>query len=130
MTLTAETQRRHAKETYNAYLADCPARQVLEVFTTKWTTLILYQLSHQPLRHSQLRTRIQGASQKMLTSTLRSLERDGLISREVKQAMPPHVEYSLTPLGVGLIPILDTMKAWAGSHFDQVVQSRQDYDFG
>jgi DNA-binding HxlR family transcriptional regulator len=103
---------------------------VLGVFTTKWTTLILYQLSSQPLRHSQLQTQIQGASQKMLTSTLRSLERDGLIRREVKQAMPPHVEYSLTPLGASLIPILDTMKAWAESNFDEVVQSRQDYDFG
>lgn len=124
MTFTAHQKRETAKEAYNVYLSECPARRLLDIFTTKWTTLVLAQLADSTLRHSQLRRRIPGASQKMLTETLRLLERDGLVSREVKQVYPPHVEYSLTPLGESLMPIVWHMKSWAEANMDEVEQHR------
>lgn len=124
MTLTFEERRRLAKDTYTAYLAECPARQLLDMFSTKWTTLVLYQLTDGPLRHSELRRRIPGASQKMLTETLRLLERDGIVEREVKQVYPAHVEYSLTALGESMLPIFSQMKAWAEQNMDEVHRRR------
>lgn len=124
MTLTFEERRQMAQDTYAAYLAECPARQLLDMFSTKWTTLVLYQLNDGPLRHSELRRRIPGASQKMITETLRSLERDGIIVREVKQVYPAHVEYSLTALGESMLPIFSQMKIWAEQHMDEVERHR------
>lgn len=124
MTLTFEERRQMAQDTYTAYLAECPARQLLDMFSTKWTTLVLYQLNDGPLRHSELRRRIPGASQKMITETLRSLERDGIIVREVKQVYPAHVEYSLTPLGESMLPIFSQMKIWAEQNMAEVERNR------
>lgn len=124
MTLTFEQRRQMASDTYAAYLAECPARKLLDMFSTKWTTLVLYQLSDEPLRHSELRRRIPGASQKMITETLRLLERDGIVVREVKQVYPAHVEYSLTALGESMLPIFSQMKVWAEQHMDEVERHR------
>ncbi|MGB7236679.1 MAG: helix-turn-helix domain-containing protein [Rhodococcus sp. (in: high G+C Gram-positive bacteria)] len=82
--------------------AACPTRQVVGRIGDKWSLLVLYALSPGTLRFSQLRTRIEGVSQKMLTQTLRTLERDGLVSRQIYACVPPKVEYSLTPLGPSL----------------------------
>lgn len=125
MTLTADQQRAAAKDAYASYLAECPSRQVLDIIGAKWVTLILLPLAEGPKRHSQLRARIAGASQKMLTETLRLLERDGLVAREVKQVFPAHVEYSLTPLGESLMPILWHMKDWAEVNMAEVEAHRR-----
>ncbi|MEF3402850.1 winged helix-turn-helix transcriptional regulator [Agromyces sp. CCNWLW203] len=125
MTLTAEQQRAAAKDAYASYLAECPSRQVLDILGAKWATLVLLPLAEGPKRHSQLRARIAGASQKMLTETLRLLERDGFVAREVKQVFPAHVEYSLTPLGESLMPILWHMKDWAEVNMAEVEANRR-----
>ena len=124
MTLTADQRRAVAKDAYADYLAECPSRPVLEILAAKWTTLVLLELSEHPLRHSELRARIPGASQKMLTETLRLLERDGIVGREVKQVYPAHVEYSLTALGESLMPIVWHMKEWADANMAEVKHRR------
>jgi DNA-binding HxlR family transcriptional regulator len=80
------------------------------------------------MRHNQLHREIEGISQKMLTKTLRRLERDGVIGREVYPVVPPRVEYSLTPLGETLISILAELCAWAEEHIEEVEAARRDYD--
>ncbi|KQZ11273.1 HxlR family transcriptional regulator [Agromyces sp. Root1464] len=125
MTLTADQQRAAAKDAYASYLAECPSRQVLDILGAKWATLVLLPLEEGPQRHSQLRARVAGASQKMLTETLRLLERDGLVAREVKQVYPAHVEYSLTALGESLMPIVHHMKVWADANMAEVEWHRR-----
>ncbi|MNI60095.1 putative HTH-type transcriptional regulator YybR [compost metagenome] len=128
MTLTADQTRRRAQHHYNASLELCPARQLLEAISSKWVTLVMLALEEGPQRHSGLRRRIPGASQKMLTSTLRSLERDGLIHREVTASVPVRTDYELTPLGRSLLPIIFDMKEWAEDNMDAAAASRQHYD--
>ncbi|MBP2269020.1 MULTISPECIES: helix-turn-helix domain-containing protein [Micrococcaceae] len=128
MTLTADQTRRRAQHHYNASLELCPARQLLEAISSKWVTLVMLALEEGPQRHSGLRRRIPGASQKMLTSTLRSLERDGLIHREVTASVPVRTDYELTPLGRSLLPIIFDMKEWAEDNMDAVAASRQHQD--
>ena len=82
------------------------SRRTLELIADKWAVLILYALSRGTMRHNELHREIEGISQKMLTKTLRRLERDGLVGREVYPEIPPRVEYSLTPVGESLIGIL------------------------
>jgi len=112
----------------NVYSAVCPTRQVLDVIADKWTTLIMGLLIEQPQRFAPLHRAIEGISQKMLTQTLRRLERDGLVSRTVYAEVPPHVEYALTPLGATLIPIIAAIREWAESHIDAVTTAQQEYD--
>ena len=83
----------------NVYSSTCPTRQVLDRIADKWTALVIGALEDGPQRFSQIQRRIDGISQKMLTQTLRSLERDGLIERHVYAEVPPRVVYTLTPLG-------------------------------
>ncbi|MET3904346.1 helix-turn-helix domain-containing protein [Paenarthrobacter sp. 4246] len=128
MTLTAEQNRRKAQHHYNASLELCPARQLLEAISSKWVTLVLLALEEGPQRHSELRRLIPGASQKMLTSTLRSLERDGLIDREVTASVPVRTDYELTARGRSLLPIIFDMKEWAEDNMDAVATSRQHHD--
>ncbi|HEY1322994.1 MAG TPA: helix-turn-helix domain-containing protein [Streptosporangiaceae bacterium] len=129
-TLTV-TQRRHqARAEYDAFLADCPARKVLDRMSDKWVTLILSALAGGPLRYSGLSRVIAGVSQKMLTQTLRSLERDGLVSRSVTAAVPVRVEYRLTPLGESLLPVVNAMKSWAEAHIAEIERARTAYDAG
>jgi len=127
-TLTAAQQRAAARAEYDAFLAACPSRQVLARISDKWVTLILVALAGDPLRYSDLGRIITGVSQKMLTQTLRSLERDGLVSRAVTASVPVRVDYQLTPLGDSLMPAVNAVKAWAEEHISEIETSRAAYD--
>ena len=112
----------------NVFLADCPARKVLDRISDKWVTLILSALAAGPQRYSDLGRLIAGVSQKMLTQTLRSLERDGLVSRTMTAAVPVRVDYRLTPLGDSMLPVVRAMKAWAEAHIEEIESARATYD--
>jgi DNA-binding HxlR family transcriptional regulator len=100
----------------------CPSRTVLDHVTSKWGVLVLLALSEgEPLRWSELRRRAQGVSEKMLAQTLRTLEGDGLLLRDARPVVPPHVEYSLTPLGADLAERMVPLMAWIGTHADEIV---------
>jgi DNA-binding HxlR family transcriptional regulator len=127
-TLTAAQQRAAARAEYDAFLAACPSRQVLARISDKWVTLILVALAGGPLRYSDLGRIITGVSQKMLTQTLRTLERDGLVARAVTASVPVRVDYQLTPLGDSLMPAVNAVKAWAEEHISEIEASRATYD--
>lgn len=113
---------------WNPYLATCPTRQVLDCVADKWAVLIIGLLLGGPRRFGELRRDIEGVSQKMLTQTLRSLERDGIVNREVFASVPPKVEYSLTTLGASLAGKLDELRIWAEGNIEAVLSNRQLYD--
>lgn len=102
----------------------CESRQALELIADKWTALIVYALVDGPRRHSELRRTVDGISQKMLTQTLRRMEARGLVERDVLDRVPPHVEYSLTPLGRTLEKPLVAICEWAMEHLDQLRDAR------
>ncbi|MBD2062519.1 MULTISPECIES: winged helix-turn-helix transcriptional regulator [Cyanophyceae] len=108
--------------------ANCPTQQVLDTIANKWSVIVVYSLSFGTKRHSELQRQINGVSQKMLTQTLRNLERDGLVVRKVYPVVPPKVEYSLTPLGETLIEPLGTICKWAETHIDEMQAARERYD--
>jgi DNA-binding HxlR family transcriptional regulator len=101
---------------------------VLDRIADKWAVLVLGLLGGGPVRFNQLRRQIEGISQKMLSQTLKSLERDGLVSRRAIATVPVTVEYSITPLGATLSATVDNLRIWAETHMEQVVQSQQLYD--
>lgn len=103
---------------------DCPSRKVLERIADKWTSLVIYALAEGTMRYGELQRRVGGVSQKMLTQTLRSLEKDGLVARKVYPVVPPMVEYSLTPLGRTLIEPLTAIRRWAEQHLPQLLEHR------
>ena len=113
---------------FDVYAAACPSRQALDRIADRWTTLIIGQLAERPHRFGELRRAIDGISQKMLTQTLRGLERDGLVSRHVLPSTPVAVEYALTPLGQTLIAPMATIHAWAEAHVPEMLAARQAYD--
>ncbi|MFD6399920.1 winged helix-turn-helix transcriptional regulator [Nocardia sp. NPDC060249] len=127
-TRTAAERRAEASAAYNAYVAQCPARQLLDRISDKWVSLAINALADGSLRYSELNQRLAGVSQKMLTQTLRNLERDGLVTRTVLPEVPVRVEYRLTPLGEDLLPVMRTIKGWAEQHMDQVLVARAAYD--
>jgi len=141
-TMTAAQQRAQAKAKYDAFLAVCPSRQLLDRISDKWVTLILAALgsdgSHQPgtscggqprpMRYSELARQLAGVSQKMLTQTLRSLERDGLVTRTATPTVPVTVSYELTDLGLSLHELMGGLKTWAEMHMDDVLANREEYD--
>jgi DNA-binding HxlR family transcriptional regulator len=104
---------------------NCESRQALDRIADKWTCLIVYALLNGPLRHGELRRRIEGISQKMLTQTLRSMEADGLVKRTVVEVIPPHVEYALTELGQTLSEPLVAICLWAMNHLHEMQAARQ-----
>lgn len=104
---------------------NCQSRQALDRIADKWTCLIVYALLDGPMRHGQLKRTIQGISQKMLTQTLRSMEADRLVQRKVIDVIPPHVEYSLTPLGQTLSEPLVAICQWAMDHLPELLEARQ-----
>jgi len=106
----------------------CPTRQVVNRIGDRWSLLVLYALEHGTLRFQQLRRSVDGVSQKMLTQTLRNLERDGLVRREVFASVPPRVEYSLTELGKGLARRVRGIREWAYEHMDEIEGARVSYD--
>jgi DNA-binding HxlR family transcriptional regulator len=141
-TTTAAQQRAQTKAEYDAFLTACPSRKLLDRLSDKWVTLVLAGLgsdgSHQlgthcagqprPMRYSELARLLAGVSQKMLTQTLRSLERDGLITRTVTPTVPVTVSYELTDLGLSLHQMMRGLKTWAEIHMDDVLANRATYD--
>ena len=109
-----------------------PRRQVVDVqeiltsICSKWGLLILYELSRGARRHGELRRSIGGVSQKMLTQTLRTLERDRLVRRTVYPVIPPRVDYALTPLGKTLMQPLSALYRWMERHLKEVQQARRE----
>ncbi|MBF6170409.1 winged helix-turn-helix transcriptional regulator [Nocardia blacklockiae] len=128
VTRTAAERRRAASAAYDAYLAECPARGLLDRIADKWVSLVVNALADGPQRYGDLRRRLASVSQKMLTQTLRNLERDGLISRTVTPTVPVRVDYALTPLGRSLLPVMCAIKTWAEAHMDEVLAARGRYD--
>ena len=112
----------------SVYDRDCPARLIIDHLVDKWAVLIVRRLADGTLRFAQLRRAIDGISQKMLTSTLRDLERDGLVTRKRYASVPPKVEYSLTPLGGSLVNKVDDLCRWAESNVSQVLKAREAFD--
>lgn len=108
----------------DVYSAACPTRKALDRIADKWTALIIGLLAERPHRFGELRRRIDGISQKMLTQTLRSLERDGLVHRRAEATVPVTVEYSLTPLGTTLVAPLEAIRDWAEAHIGEVLDAR------
>jgi DNA-binding HxlR family transcriptional regulator len=110
------------------FTAACPTREILDRIGDRWTVLLVSSLEGGPMRFSELGRRVEGISQKMLTQTLRGLERDGLVTRTVHAAVPPRVDYALTDLGRTLTPVLAALDVWARTHMADVVASRTAYD--
>lgn len=144
-TTTAAQRRAEAKVAYDAFYAACPSRQLLDRVSDKWVTLVLCALAGgasspareadggpesgpRPLRYSELARTIAGVSPKMLTQTLRSLERDGLLTRTVTPTVPVTVTYELTELGVSLHEAVGVLKTWAETHMDDVHAHREVHD--
>jgi DNA-binding HxlR family transcriptional regulator len=135
-TTTAAQKRTQTKAEYDAFLTVCPSHKLLERISGKWVTLILAALGSGPdcagdprsMRYSELSRLLAGVSQKMLTQTLRSLERDGLISRTVTPTVPVTVSYELTDLGLSLHQMMRGLKTWAEMHMDDVSANRATYD--
>jgi DNA-binding HxlR family transcriptional regulator len=113
----------------NVYDANCPTRHVLDLIADKWATLIVGLLNDkQPQRFAELQRQIGGISQKMLTQTLRSLERDGLVQRTIYPQVPPRVEYALTPLGQTLCEPIAALIHWSEENIDAVTAAQKRYD--
>jgi len=106
----------------------CPTRDVLDRIGDAWSVLVVVKLIPGPCRFNALRRQIGPISQRMLTVTLRSLERDGLVARTVFPTTPPQVQYALTPLGLSLAQVLETLNRWALTHADTVAQARRRFD--
>ena len=115
-------------KTRTVYDKDCPTRHALDRIADKYTVLVIAFLQEKPRRFNELQRVITGISQKMLTQTLRSLERDGLVKRTVYAEVPPRVEYELTPFGETLIEPLAALKNWAETHIDTMLDAQADYD--
>lgn len=113
---------------FDVLAAACPTRQVVTRIGDRWSLLVLYALEGGPVRFQELRRTVDGISQKMLTQTLRTLERDGLVQREIWASVPPKVEYSLTTLGTSLSETIGPIRAWAYAHMDQIDAARSDFD--
>jgi DNA-binding HxlR family transcriptional regulator len=112
----------------NVYAETCPTRHVLDLIGDKWATLIVGLLEERPQRFAALHRQIGGISQKMLTQTLRRLERDGLVQRTVYAEVPPRVEYALTPLGRTLCAPLAALRTWAETNIVAVQTAQHHYD--
>ena len=127
-TMTAAQRRQAEREAFDAYLATCPSRKLLDRISDKWVTLVIASLADGPRRFSEISRQLAGVSQKMLTQTLRTLERDGLITRHVTPTVPVRVDYELSPLGESLLVPIRHMKEWAESHMPEVLDAQVGYD--
>ena len=112
----------------DVYAKDCPSRQVLDRIGDTWSVLIVGSLADGPRRYTSLARQIGGVSPKMLTQTLRGLERDGLLTRTVHPVVPPRVDYELTKLGRSLLDLVGALETWAETHMDEVFAARSAYD--
>lgn len=112
---------------YTVLRKSCLSRDVLGIIGSKWTVIVIHLLQVGPMRYSALQRGAEGITQKVLTATLRKLERDGIIERKVYPIIPPRVEYSLTPRGQSLVQTLEALVSWAELHADGVKKSRIAY---
>jgi DNA-binding HxlR family transcriptional regulator len=136
--VTAQEPHGSTRARFAAYFADwqrrsvegwlCPVRDLLDGIGDKWSTLILMSLAAQPLRFSAVRRAVPDISKRMLTQTLRSLERDGMISRHVFATKPPSVEYDLTALGESLLESMGALVGWAERSHPVVLRARVRFD--
>ena len=110
------------------YSGNCPTRQVLDLISDRWTTLVIGLLEQKSHRFSELQRHIGGISQKMLSHTLRQLERDGLVTRTVYAQVPLKVEYALTPLGRTLCEPLAAIRLWAETHIGSITEAQAAYE--
>lgn len=113
---------------YDVYQQGCPTRMVLDRLADKWAVLILGRLDDEPRRFNQLRREIGGVSQKVLSQTLKNLERDGLVTRRAFATVPVTVEYAITPLGRSLQSTVRGLTRWAETHVDAVTASQRQFD--
>jgi len=136
-TTTKAAQRAQARVDYDAFLSVCPSRQLLDRISDKWVVLVLCALggdtadgggAPRAMRYSELSRLLAGVSQKMLTQTLRSLERDGLLTRTVTPTVPVTVSYELTDLGLSLRDLTRGLRHWAQDHMAEVLAHRDDHD--
>ncbi|MFJ2936025.1 winged helix-turn-helix transcriptional regulator [Streptomyces sp. NPDC087219] len=107
---------------------DCEVRQILDRVADKWSLLVIALLDRRVLRFTELKREIDGVSQRMLTVTLRQLERDGLVKRTVHPVVPPRVEYELTPLGGTLHTTIRSLVTWTERHQNEIAAAREEYD--
>ena len=106
----------------------CPTRVILDRIGDKWTVLVVLRLRNGPLRFTELRAEIGGVAPKVLTQTLRRMERDGLVTREVFAEVPPRVVYKLTPMGESLLKPITAVTEWAEEHVPAISAAQQQYD--
>lgn len=118
----------NASMPWDVYASDCPTRMVLDRVADKWTTLVLGLLSQHPWRFNALLRKIDGLSQKVLSQTLKRLERDGLVSRTAFATVPVTVEYAITPLGLTLAHSLGALIAWAEQNIESVQIAQRAFD--
>jgi DNA-binding HxlR family transcriptional regulator len=114
--------------TPNVYSPLCPTRKVLDLIADKWTVLVMGLLKHGPHRFSAILRQVEGVSQKVLTQTLREMERNGLVTRTVYAEVPPRVEYELSPLGRTLTEPLYAITRWAEAHISAVMAAQLEFD--
>lgn len=112
----------------DVYAANCPTRLLLDRIADKWTVLLLTTLAVEALRFNALKRRIEGVSQKMLSQTLRQMERDGLVTRTAEATVPVSVTYAITPLGLTLVRALQPVIDWAETRMPEVALSQSAYD--
>ncbi|MFE9235233.1 winged helix-turn-helix transcriptional regulator [Cellulosimicrobium funkei] len=115
---------------WDPYDRNCPTRALLDRIGDRWTVLVVGALSEGPMRFGEIARRIDGVSQKMLTQTLRGLERDGLVTRTMYPQIPPRVEYELTEAGRTLREPLAALETWAKTHMSTVLAARELADAG
>lgn len=112
----------------DVFAAQCPTRSLLDRLADKWSVLVLSTLDDGPMRFNALKRRVEGVSQKMLSQTLRQLERDGLVSRAVEATVPVSVTYAVTPLGRTLVLAIQPIVDWAETRMDEVAWAQKAYD--
>jgi DNA-binding HxlR family transcriptional regulator len=105
----------------------CPGHETLAILSTKWLTLVVEALEHGPRGHAELRRAIPMTTQKMLTQTLRQLERDGMVDRHVTPSVPPRVSYELTELGRALLPLQRQIREWGEQHIHEIEMARREH---
>lgn len=124
----SDPEERAIEMAYDVLQASCPTRRTLEHVTGRWGTLIMMALREGPVRFNELRRRVDGVSEKMLSQGLQALERDGFVAREVQSTMPPRVEYQLTPLGVETSDRLKELVRFLEGRMPEVVAAQARYD--
>lgn len=129
-TMSAAERRAVESTSYESYLRVCPTRQVVDLISNRWVSLVVCALGEnelEPFRYNELRRRLPSVSQKMLTQTVRALERDGIVERTVTPAVPVQVDYRLTEVGRSFYGMLLGLRTWSEANFGQIEEARGQY---